>query len=145
MMTTPASRNTRQRSALIEVMSEITDFRSAAQLHEILLERGHVMGLATVYRNLHMMEARGECDVLRPDAGDTAVYRRCERRAHHHHLVCRSCGHTVEVEGPMIEQWADQTATDAGFTEVAHSVEMFGTCTPCRVAGRTERVEGETR
>ncbi|MBO0868194.1 MAG: transcriptional repressor, partial [Micromonosporaceae bacterium] len=59
------------------------------------------------------------------------VYRRCARSNHHHHLVCRVCGRTVEVEGPAVERWARQQAEQHGFTEVDHTVEILGTCASC--------------
>ncbi|RMI13016.1 transcriptional repressor [Cellulomonas triticagri] len=117
-------------------MTEVVDFRSARQIHAVLRERGHEIGLATVYRNLHDMEQRGEVDVLRAGGGDTAVYRRCERHEHHHHLVCRRCGRAVEVEGPVIESWAARVARDEGFSEVTHAMELFGTCGACTRAER---------
>ena len=49
----------------------------------------------------------------------------------HHHLVCRACGRTVEVEGPAVEKWADRIAAENGFVEVSHTVEIFGTCQDC--------------
>ena len=60
-----------------------------------------------------------------------ARYRLCSTDGHHHHLVCRQCGHTVEVEGPAVERWATQTAEKHGFTGVSHTVEVFGTCQDC--------------
>jgi Fur family ferric uptake transcriptional regulator len=130
------ARHTRQRAAVTAVMDELDDFRSARQIHALLHERGHDVGLATVYRTLHAMEQRGECDVLRADGGDTAVYRRCTRQAHHHHLVCRGCGRALEVDGPQIERWVREMAEVSGFSDVSHSIELFGTCRSCRDRGR---------
>ena len=59
-----------------------------------------------------------------------AVYRRCSDH-HHHHLVCRTCGRTVEVEGPAVERWAERVAAENGFSEISHTVEVFGTCARC--------------
>ncbi len=67
--------------------------------------------------------------MLRTDDGE-AVYRRCSR-SHHHHLVCRRCGRTVEVEGPAVERWAEKVADEHGYTDVSHQVEIFGTCPAC--------------
>ncbi|HQF04002.1 MAG TPA: transcriptional repressor, partial [Phycicoccus sp.] len=48
---------------------------------------------------------------------------------HHHHLVCRECGRTVEVEGPpAFEAWSDQVSAEHGFRDVTHTLEIFGTC-----------------
>jgi Fur family ferric uptake transcriptional regulator len=87
------------------------------------------VGLTTVYRSLQMLADAQEVDVLRLADGETA-YRRCSR-GHHHHLVCRQCGRTVEVDGPAVERWADRIAADHGFVEIEHTLEIFGTCGDC--------------
>jgi Fur family ferric uptake transcriptional regulator len=79
---------------------------------------------------LQTLADRGQVDVLRTDEGES-VYRACATGAHHHHLVCRKCGHTVEVEGPAVERWAEAIGAEHGFTEVTHTVEVFGTCSSC--------------
>jgi Fur family ferric uptake transcriptional regulator len=88
------------------------------------------VGLATVYRTLQVLAGSGEVDVLRTADGE-AVYRRCRSDEHHHHLVCRQCGRTVEVEGPAVEAWALSVAGEHGFTDVSHTLEVFGTCGVC--------------
>jgi Fur family transcriptional regulator, ferric uptake regulator len=129
-MTTPNPRPTRQRSAVSALLDEADQFRSAQDLHAELRSRGDTVGLSTVYRTLQALADAGEIDVLRTDDGE-AVYRRCGGRHHHHHLVCRECGRTVEVEGPAVETWAEQVAAEHGFTDVTHSLEVFGRCGPC--------------
>ncbi|WP_043498317.1 Fur family transcriptional regulator [Georgenia sp. SUBG003] len=123
-------RMTRQRSAVSELLGRTDDFRSAQQLHEMLRAGGSPVGLATVYRTLQSLAEAGEVDVLRIDDGET-LYRRCARQTHHHHLVCRECGRTVEIEGAMVERWAAKVAQDNGFVDVGHTAELFGTCSAC--------------
>lgn len=132
------ARMTRQRSAVSEALADLDDFRSAQQLHELLRAKGDGVGLATVYRTLQALVDSGEVDVLRTADGE-AVYRRCARRGHHHHLVCRVCGRTVEIEGPGVETWAAQVGTTHGYVDVSHTVELTGTCARCR-DGATEAV-----
>ncbi|QZY28191.1 Fur family transcriptional regulator [Nocardioides coralli] len=122
-------RDTRQRRVLREHLSESDAFVSAQQLYDDLRARGDKVGLATIYRTLQAMTEAGELDALRTDAGET-LYRQCGPR-HHHHLVCRSCGLTVELEGRGVERWADKAASDHGFSEVNHVVELFGLCAAC--------------
>ena len=121
-------RPTRQRTAVAAVLAETDEFRSAQELHASLREAGDKVGLATVYRNLQAMAADGEIDMLRTDDGE-AVYRACSTG--HHHLVCRVCGRTVEVEGPTVEAWANKVSAEHGFTDVHHTLEIFGTCADC--------------
>lgn len=128
-MTAPKRRPTRQQTAVIERLERTQDFTSAQDLHAGLREEGARIGLATVYRTLTSLAAAGEIDTLRTDDGE-AVYRMCSS-GHHHHLVCRECGRTVEIEGPAVERWADRVAHEHGFTDVEHTLEVFGTCATC--------------
>ncbi|MFC9588628.1 MULTISPECIES: Fur family transcriptional regulator [unclassified Streptomyces] len=123
-------RSTKQRAAVSAALSEVDEFRSAQELHDMLKHRGDSVGLTTVYRTLQSLADAGEVDALRTSDGET-VYRRCSTGDHHHHLVCRVCGKAVEVEGPMVEQWAETIASEHGFVNVAHTVEIFGTCAEC--------------
>jgi Fur family transcriptional regulator, ferric uptake regulator len=127
-------RMTRQRTAVADALTTVEDFRSAQQLHELLRDQGHGIGLATVYRTLQSLAEAGDVDVLRTADGES-VYRRCERREHHHHLVCRTCGATVEIDGPAVEAWAAQIGAGHGFTDISHTIELFGTCGTCAAAG----------
>jgi len=124
-------RVTRQRTAVAEALIALDDFRSAQQLHEYLRAHGDSIGLATVYRTLQALAEAHQVDVIRTDEGES-LYRRCERREHHHHLVCRSCGATVEIDGPSVESWASRVGAAHGFTDIEHTIELFGTCEACR-------------
>jgi len=115
---------------VIDAMASFDDFRSAQEIHDLLAKRGDPVGLATVYRTLQRLADAGEVDLLRTEGGET-IYRRCSD-THHHHLVCRSCGTTVEVEGPAVERWTRAIADDHGFADVSHTLEIFGTCPECR-------------
>ncbi|MDQ4093018.1 MAG: transcriptional repressor [Actinomycetota bacterium] len=135
-MSTPRSaapvsrpRSTRQRTAVAKLLDDTDDFRSAQEIHEKLRRSGEGIGLTTVYRTLQTLADAGEIDVLRTSTGE-AVYRRCSAH-HHHHLVCRDCGHTVEVEEPTVELWAEKVASEHGFTNIGHTVEISGTCPDC--------------
>ncbi|MEU6627047.1 transcriptional repressor [Streptomyces parvus] len=123
-------RSTRQRAAVAAALDEVDEFRSAQELHDVLKHRGDSVGLTTVYRTLQSLADAGEVDVLRTTEGE-AVYRRCSTDSHHHHLVCRLCGKAVEVEGPAVEEWAEMIAAQHGYVNVAHTVEIFGTCAEC--------------
>jgi Fur family transcriptional regulator, ferric uptake regulator len=130
-LTKDPRRLTRQQSAVAEALGGADDFTSAQDLHARLRTNGHKVGLATVYRALQTLAEQGEVDMLRTDDGES-VYRRCSTGSHHHHLVCRSCGRTVEVEGPTVERWTRAIAAEHGYDDVSHTLEIFGTCADCR-------------
>lgn len=125
-----AVRATRQGDAVSAALAETDAFTSAQDLHARLRAQGAAVGLTTVYRHLQVLADRGEVDMIRRDDGET-VYRRCASDDHHHHLVCRSCGRTVEIAGPEIEAWTAKVANAEGFVDVVHTVEIYGTCTIC--------------
>ena len=122
-------RMTRQRTALADLLDGTPDFRSAQQLHQMLKDAGAKVGLATVYRALQAMAEADEVDVLRTPDGE-AAYRACSK-GHHHHLVCRSCGYSIEISAHEVEEWAASVATTHGFTDAGHELEIFGLCQEC--------------
>jgi Fur family ferric uptake transcriptional regulator len=128
------TRDTRQRRAVLEVLDGEDGFRSAQAIHATLREAGVKIGLATVYRSLNSLSDAGSVDVLRDGAGEQ-LFRRCGGGSHHHHLVCRACGTTVEVESDSVESWAARVGREHGFTEVQHTIEVFGTCADCARSG----------
>ncbi|MFT4199492.1 Fur family transcriptional regulator [Gordonia sp. (in: high G+C Gram-positive bacteria)] len=123
-------RNTRQRVAIAEVLSSSDDFRSAQQIHDELVAQGESIGLTTVYRNLQALAESGIVDSLWDGSGETR-YRHCSS-SHHHHLVCRACGTTVEIHADEVESWASKVAKAHDFADISHTVEIFGTCADCR-------------
>lgn len=123
-------RKTKQRDAIMAIMADETDFRSAQQVHTALLAAGQAVGLATVYRNLQALTEAGELDSLRSEEGET-LYRRCAKRRHHHHLVCRNCGYTVDIQDDQLEQWIGKIARRYKFSDIEHMADVFGLCESC--------------
>lgn len=130
MNPTAVSRSTRQKAAIAAVMSEADSFLSAQEIHDLLRHGDRKVGLTTVYRNLQAMAERGELDVVRRGDGE-AIYRQCETGDHHHHLVCRNCGFSVEVENDDLERWTQKAARRHRFTQITHDLEIFGLCERC--------------
>lgn len=132
--TTPAARrSTTQGAAVREALSDQDGFRSAQDIYAALRADGQGIGLSTVYRHLQSFVDDGLADVIHTAEGET-TYRFCGPAAdtkHHHHLVCRRCGRAEEIAGRAIERWADETARSHGYTDVEHTVEIFGLCPDC--------------
>lgn len=129
-------RNTRQAGVIEAALRGADGFRTAQQLFAALRERGERIGLTTVYRYLNLLTEHGRADVVHTADGE-AQYRLCgpadgelgdSASGHHHHVVCRVCGRSVEVRGPEVEVWAVQVATAAGYTDISHTLEVFGLC-----------------
>ena len=131
-------RNTWQRERVREALGDARGFVSAQSLHATLRDENTGIGLATVYRALAGLAAQGDADSLQSPDGE-ALYRACASSGHHHHLICRSCGLTVEIEATDVEQWAKHTAERHGFRDAEHIVDIFGLCASCAAAREEKR------
>lgn len=112
-------------------LAEAEAFVSAQTLHARLAEGGTFIGLATVYRALAQLAEEALADTVQAADG-TLMYRACDMRHHHHHLICRACGRAVEIEADAVEAWAEGAAEAHGFSEPEHVVDVFGLCAECR-------------
>jgi Fur family ferric uptake transcriptional regulator len=126
-------RNTWQREAVREALGDSEGFVSAQSLHASLKGGGSTVGLATVYRALADLATEGEADSLQQDG--ESLYRACTPNSHHHHLICRTCGTTVEIAADEVETWAQTVAAQHGFTQPRHIVDVFGYCPDCSRTG----------
>jgi Fur family ferric uptake transcriptional regulator len=124
-----SSRMTRQQAAIVDLLGSAKRFSSAQQIYWKLLRRNKEVALATVYRTLKSLVESGEVDVIFSDG--EALYRLCKSADHHHHLVCRDCGTSIEIENPEIEAWTEKVAEKHGFEAVGHTLELYGTCRRC--------------
>ena len=125
-------RNTWQREAVRGALDSTEGFVSAQALHQHLRDEGSTIGLATVYRALADLATEGDADSLQQDG--ESLYRACTTDKHHHHLICRNCGRTVEIEADPVERWAQEVAAANGFTNASHVVDIFGECAVCTAA-----------
>jgi Fur family transcriptional regulator, ferric uptake regulator len=121
-----------------DALRDVGGFRSAQDVYARLRSEGGSVGLSTVYRHLQSLVDDGVVDVIHTPEGE-ATYRFCgaaSDQRHHHHLVCRDCGRTEEIEGRAVERWAGDVARSHGYEDVDHTVELFGRCPKCSGASR---------
>ncbi|MEY2899983.1 MAG: hypothetical protein RL247_149 [Actinomycetota bacterium] len=122
-------RNTKQREEVWQALEATPDFVSAQELHQKMRGLGSSIGLATVYRTLNALAEEGSADALTRDGEN--LYRACSP-GHHHHLICRECGATTEIEAGEVEEWAKKMAAEHGYGSPQHIVDIFGVCPDCQ-------------
>ena len=122
-------RQTKQKDAIRAALADCEEFISAQDLHRRLEDEGSKIGLATVYRQLNALADAGAADTIRLDGQQ--LFRLCGDDGHHHHLVCKRCGKTVEIDPPS-EAWLRKVADGHGFTVESHTLEVFGLCPDCQ-------------
>ncbi|MBG6056448.1 Fur family ferric uptake transcriptional regulator [Salinibacterium sp. CAN_S4] len=124
-------RNTRQRDAIRKALDESSraGFAGAQHIYLNLRAAGLKISLSTVYRGLHELALEGELDTLQNES--EVLFRVCTPGPRHHHLVCRDCGKTVEVEGEDVAQWVQRTAAEYGYAQIRDVIDIFGQCKAC--------------
>lgn len=85
---------------------------------------------ATVFRSLDVLADLGLVERLDLPSGEHAFVA-CEP-AHHHHVVCSSCGRSTEVEDNGLEALAAEIGRQTGYRVDTHRLELFGLCPACR-------------
>ena len=129
---------TKQKDEIRAALADCEEFISAQDLHRRLEDEGSKIGLATVYRQLNALADAGAADTIRLDGQQ--LFRLCGDDGHHHHLVCRRCGKTVEIDPPS-EAWLRKVADGHGFTVESHTLEVFGLCSDCQKEQKAQKAQ----
>lgn len=128
-------RLTPQREAVLDVLiAHADDHLSAEEVFLYTRELYPDIGLATVYRNLELLEKLSI--IHRFDYGDGQSryeIRLGEEGEHyHHHLICRECGSIGEFKSDLLETIEKRIAEDTGFKVTDHCLRFFGICASCQ-------------
>jgi Fur family transcriptional regulator, ferric uptake regulator len=107
-------------------MSGMRAFCGARDIYGALRDGGQQVGLATVYRHLHVLAERGDVDTIQTASGESRYRLRASSATCH--LTCRVCGRIVAVDGSEIQDWARRFAIEAGFILTGYTVELSGLC-----------------
>jgi Fur family ferric uptake transcriptional regulator len=126
-------RLTLPRRAVAELVTGRTGHFTAAELLDEAKHRRLRLGRATLFRNLELFTELGALERLDLPTGEHA-YVACEPEQHHHHVVCRSCGRSVEVEDSGLQSVVSEIARRSGYSIDTHRLELFGTCAQCGAA-----------
>lgn len=120
-------RLTAPRRQLVDMLAQA----GAPLVFDTLLERlGAAFDRVTLYRNLSAFEAAGVLQCVR-DAQDKTRYELTAPHDHHHHVVCRNCGHVECLPQCDIDGFTRQ-AEALGYLVQEHRVEVYGLCPACR-------------
>ncbi len=90
------------------------------------------VGRATVYRTLKLLiDAELVCRVI---MNDGSVAYRLSHEAHHHHLVCTSCGATEDIHLSDVEAVLSRVRDATEYEIASHRIEVYGLCPRCKAA-----------
>jgi len=124
-------RHSARRALILGHLQGVDRFLSSQEIHKQLMAAGESLGLATVYRQLEILVEEGHLDSIVSPKGEK-LFRHCGvDESHHHHIICRKCGVTRQIEISEVEEMAELAAKKYKFSEVTHSLEIFGLCDKC--------------
>lgn len=120
---------TAQRLAVMRAVSGRPHATADALAEDVRAELGTVSRQA-VYNVLAVLAENGLIRRIQP-AGSPALY---EDRVgdNHHHLICRSCGKTVDVDCAVGERPCLTASETSGFEIDEAEVVYWGTCPDCQ-------------
>jgi Fur family ferric uptake transcriptional regulator len=101
---------------------------TAQQLFIEMRDQGHALGLATVYRALHVLRDEGRLHEFHVEDG--IAFRACASDPHHH-LICVDCGRVQDEQLTAMASWLNAIECD-DFTVETFTVELYGVCGRCR-------------
>jgi Fur family ferric uptake transcriptional regulator len=130
-------RLTEPRRAVAGLIGGRRGYFTAADLLAEVKARRLGIGRATIFRALDLFTELNLVERVDLPNGEHA-YVECAR-AHHHHVICSSCGRTSEVEDRGMQAVAEEVARQSGYTIHSHRLELFGICPKCAARGAADR------
>ncbi len=119
-------RVTGARQSIIEIL---TDAQTPLSVEELLARSSGRFDLVTVYRNMDVFVENGIVDRIILENGK-ALFSLADTTDHAHHIVCREC-HKAERINFCMGGELERYASSRGFSELSHTIEVFGLCMAC--------------
>lgn len=127
-------RLTPQREAVVDVLiANADDHLSAEEIYMHTKQLYAEIGLATIYRNLELLEKLEIIHRLEYGDGQSRYEIRLgdDEEHYHHHLICRQCGSIGEFKSDLLETIERRIAEETGFKVTDHCLRFFGVCATC--------------
>ncbi len=131
---------TKERVAILRSFIQLGSGRhvTAEELYMEVKRQQARIGLATVYRTLHLFCECGLTDRHHFEEGQTC-YELTYNIRHHDHLICTECHQIIEFENQTIEKLQQQIAKKHGFMIYNHKLELYGCCQNCAAKKKNKK------
>lgn len=127
---------TPQRKEILQIFIESNEDKhlSAEEVYELLKQKDFDFGLATVYRNVELLNKLGILNRIEFGDGRTRYeLSAANPQLHqHHHLICLKCKKIIEFEEDLLDDLEEHISKKSGFKILNHEVKFFGYCADCR-------------
>lgn len=121
-------RRTPQRDIILDYLKNSREHPTAELVYEKVKEKLPSISLATVYRNLNMLAAKGE--ITRIDIGHEAHFD--GDTSSHLHFICKKCKKIYDKHGTTVFRSAKRCWQERGFAAEQTNVLTFGLCNKCK-------------
>lgn len=124
-----ALKNTKQRVAIMQILTHSADPVSAEELFASLKDECPNLALSTVYRNLECFAVNA---IIKKDVWSDGVVRYSLAAEHHgHYLICTGCNAKVKIDDCPLSGIEQGLTNDTGYEIEGHTLTIYGKCPKC--------------
>jgi Fur family ferric uptake transcriptional regulator len=123
-------RITPQRLLILDVVASALSHRTAEEIHTEVVKRQPFIDIATVYRTLQWLRDVGLVTTMVGNDGKQRYEYRPAGEAHHH-LVCRDCGHELQIPDDDLAPLRSAMRHHYGFQVDDAHIALMGHCGDC--------------
>ncbi|MBN2222585.1 MAG: transcriptional repressor [Vallitaleaceae bacterium] len=125
---------TTQRKIVLQTMLEHEEEHlTVEEIYHYIKDDHPEIGLATVYRNILILNEMKIVEKVSLDDGLTRYELTNEDEEHrHHHLICEVCGKIIEVKEDLMGNIENSFLETYGFLVHDHQAKFFGICKECQ-------------
>lgn len=120
---------TSKRRVICRVIEESEEHPDASMVYIKARKIDPTIGIATVYRTLKLMRAKGVVDLH--SFGQEHSHFESPAKKHHDHLICVDCGRIEEFHHKELERIKLKVAKKHGFKMESHRLNLYGVCSSC--------------
>lgn len=117
------------RQIILEELQRYPGHPTAQEIYERVRQRLPRVSLATIYRNLEALVARG---LVRKLESATDRRRFDGGLQDHYHLRCLACGRVEDAPLPLQEELNRLVGAQSNYLILGHNLEFYGLCPACR-------------
>ena len=123
-------RMTPQRMAILHALHHSGGHLSPTQVYHLARKEFPSLTEPTVYRTLEYLAEKKF--LLAAHVGNGKMVYELTENNNHHHLICRNCSGTIEVEHTSLERLYRQLESSTGYKLDSSHVTFFGLCPNCQ-------------
>jgi Fe2+ or Zn2+ uptake regulation protein len=122
-------RLTPQRLAILKILRDSGEHFTPLEIFQLAQQSLPGLTEATVYRTLSFFTEQGLVLAAHIGSGQL-VYEIAEND--HHHLICRICGETLEIDHDLLQSLYEEFEARTGYHIDSIHQTFFGLCPGCR-------------